>query len=166
MLTRGIKRGRGTAASSIRPAETDIDYRALSEFRHQIRKFLTFSETEARHAGVEPQQHQVLLAVKGLPEGLRPTIRVIADRLQLRHHTIVGLVDRLVAAKLVSRKPSDTDGREIIVSVTANGERILRSLSLAHKAELETRGPALAAALDSVTRSIEKADTAANRSPT
>jgi DNA-binding MarR family transcriptional regulator len=80
---------------------------------------------------------------------------VIADRLQLRHHTVVGLVDRLVAAKLVSRKQSETDGREILVNLTANGERILRSLAVSHKAELEARGPALAEALDAVTRSLE-----------
>src|SRR5215475_7745241 len=93
-------------------AEVDLDYRALSELRHQIRKFLTFSEREARAAGLEPQQHQLLLAVKGLPESTRPTVSALAERLCLRHHTVVGLVDRLSTAKLVARRPSKQDGRE------------------------------------------------------
>ncbi|HEX7672053.1 MAG TPA: MarR family winged helix-turn-helix transcriptional regulator [Polyangiaceae bacterium] len=130
----------------------DLDYRALAEFRHQIRLFLMFSESEAREAGIEPQQHQLLLALKGLPEGQRPTIGVLAERLQLRHHTVVGLVDRLVVAKLVTRLASETDGREILVRITAGGERTLRALSLAHHEELRTLGPALVRALESLLR--------------
>jgi DNA-binding MarR family transcriptional regulator len=128
----------------------DLDYRALAELRHQIRRFLTFSEREARAAGLEPQHHQLLLAVKGLPVGMRPTIRVLAERLGLRHHTVVGLVNRLVLADLVTRRASDVDGREILVRITARGERTLRSLSLSHRAELETAGPALVHALEAI----------------
>jgi DNA-binding MarR family transcriptional regulator len=134
------------------PVPPDLDYRALAEFRHQIRLFLMFSEREAREAGIEPQQHQLLLALKGLPEGQRPTIGVLAERLQLRHHTVVGLVDRLVAAKLVGRRASETDGREILVQITAGGERTLRALSLAHHSELRTAGPALVQALEALLR--------------
>ena len=130
--------------------QPDLDYRALAELRHQIRRFLTFSEREARAAGLEPQHHQVLLAVKGLPAGLRPTIRVLAERLELRHHTVVGLVNRLVLANLVTRRASSVDGREILVRITARGERTLRSLSLSHRAELETAGPALVHALEAI----------------
>jgi DNA-binding MarR family transcriptional regulator len=126
------------------------DYRALSEFRHQIRLFLTFSEREARDAGMEPQQHQLLLALKGLPEGYRPTIRVLAERLQLRHHTVVGLVDRLTTAKLASRRASEADGREILVRITPRGEKALRALSLSHEAELAAAGPALVSALQAL----------------
>ena len=126
------------------------DFRALAELRHQIRRFLKFSEAEARAAGIEPQQHQLLLAVKGLPGGLRPTIRTIADRLQVQHHTAVGLLDRLVAAKLARRRTSDVDRREILVEITPRGETLLQKLSLLHSAELRTVGPALAAALDSI----------------
>jgi DNA-binding MarR family transcriptional regulator len=134
---------------SSRPNESDelIDYRALAELRHQIRRFLTFSEQEARAAGVEPQQHQMLLAVKGLPAGARPTVSTLAERLQLRHHTVVGLVDRLTAAKLVVRRPSKHDGREILVELTPKGERVLRGLSVSHQTELRSAAPALLAAL-------------------
>ena len=132
--------------------ETDevIDYRALAELRHQIRSFLTFSEQEARAAGIEPQQHQVLLAVKGLPEGARPTVSTLAERLRLRHHTVVGLVDRLTAAKLVVRRPSKHDGREILVELTPKGERVLRGLSVSHQTELRSAAPALLASLAAI----------------
>lgn len=112
--------------------------------------FLTFSEQEARNAGLEPQQHQLLLAVKGLPESERPTVSALAERLRLRHHTVVGMVDRLVAAKLAVRRPSKVDGREILVVLTARGEGILRTLSLLHRAELQTAAPALVAALEAI----------------
>jgi DNA-binding MarR family transcriptional regulator len=124
-----------------------LQYRALAELRHQIRRFIVFSEGEARAAGLEPQQHQLLLAVKGLPEGQRPTIRVLAERLQLRHHSVVELIDRLVSHKLVARRRGDVDRREILVDVTPAGERLLRRLSLAHQAELRSAGPELVAAL-------------------
>jgi DNA-binding MarR family transcriptional regulator len=72
------------------------DYRALAEFRYQIRRFLSFSETAARAAGIEPQQHQLLLALKGLPPSHRPNIKSLAERLCVKHHTAVALVDQLV----------------------------------------------------------------------
>src|SRR4051794_40432948 len=72
------------------------EYRKLSEFRYQIRRFLRFSEDEARSKGLEPQQHQTLLAIKGAPQGEQPTIAFLAKRLQLAHHTMVELVDRVV----------------------------------------------------------------------
>jgi DNA-binding MarR family transcriptional regulator len=123
------------------------EYRALAELRHQIRRFLTFSEAAARAAGIEPQQHQLLLAVKGLPEGQRPTIGTLSERLQLRHHSVVELVDRLVARRLATRRRSADDGREILVEITARGEQLLRELSLSHRTELRNAGPALARAL-------------------
>jgi DNA-binding MarR family transcriptional regulator len=137
---------------STRSTESDevIDYRALAELRHQIRRFLTFSEQEARTAGLEPQQHQLLLAVKGLPEGARPTVSTLAERLRLRHHTVVGLIDRLTAAKLAVRRPSKHDGREILVELTPKGERVLRGLAVSHQAELRSAAPALLAALEAI----------------
>ena len=130
--------------------EGSIDYRALAELRHQIRCFLTFSEQEARTAGLEPQQHQLLLAVKGLPEGARPTVSTLAERLRLRHHTVVGLVDRLVTAKLAARRQSKQDRREILVELTPKGERVLRGLSVLHQAELRSAAPALLDALEAI----------------
>ena len=138
------------------PKVPEIDYQSLAELRHQIRKFLTFSEQEARAAGLEPQQHQLLLAVKGLPESERPTVSVLAERLRLRHHTVVGLIDRLVAAKLAVRKPSKADRREILVQLTARGEGILRALSLLHQEELQTAAPTLVTALEAIVRGHRK----------
>jgi DNA-binding MarR family transcriptional regulator len=123
------------------------DYRALAELRYQLRVFVSFSERAARELGVEPQQHQLLLAIKGLPPELRPTLGVLAERLQLRHHSVVELVDRLERAELAARLPSPTDRREILVKVTARGDRLLRKLSVAHQAELQTTGPCLVSAL-------------------
>lgn len=126
------------------------DYRALAEFRHHLRAFLVFSEEKARAAGIEPQQHQLLLALKGLPEGERPTVGALAARLEVRHHTIVGLLDRLAERGLIVRRKSPTDAREILVSTTLAGERILRRLSRVHQEELQMAGPALVAALKDI----------------
>lgn len=127
-----------------------VDYQALAELRYQLRVFVSFSEQAARERGIEPQQHQLLLAIKGLPTGMRPTVRVLAERLRLRHHSVVELIDRLERAGLAARTPSPTDGREILVRVTATGERLLRKLSVAHQAELQTIGPTLLQALQAV----------------
>jgi len=121
------------------------DYQALAEFRYQIRKFLRFSEETARRAGLEPVQHQLLLAVKALPG--EPTIGMLAERLQLRHHSVVGLVDRLAAAGMVRRTHSTADRRQVCIRLTRKGETVLARLSLEHRVELETGGKALAAAL-------------------
>ena len=72
------------------------EYQALAEFRYELRRFLRFSEQAARAAGFEPRQHQLLLAIKGLPEGKQATISALAERLQIAHHSTVELIDRLV----------------------------------------------------------------------
>jgi len=123
------------------------DYRALAEFRYQIRKFLHFSEQAARLAQLEPRQHQLLLALKGLPQGARPRIGEVAERLQLQHHSTVELANRLSARGYVRRHRDADDRREVLLSLTARGEDTLRKLSLHHKAELQTAGPALMSAL-------------------
>jgi DNA-binding MarR family transcriptional regulator len=125
-----------------------VDYRALAEFRYQIRRFLRFSEEAARAAGLEPQQHQLLLAVKGLPRDIEPTISDIADRLQIRHHSVVELIDRLESRGLVARKRSAQDRRKVCVELTADGEKVLETLAVQHRAELESAGPALLSALE------------------
>jgi len=136
----------------------EADYRALAELRYQIRRFLHFSEERARAAGVEPQQHQLLLAIKGLPEGCRPTIRHIADRLFLAHHSTVELVSRLVDKGLLTRARSDDDRREVLVQLTARGERVLRSLARAHEQELQNAGPELIRSLQPLLRTARAAD--------
>jgi DNA-binding MarR family transcriptional regulator len=128
------------------------EYRSLAEFRYQIRRFLGFSEEQVRAAGMEPQQHQLLLAVKGLPEGDQATIGELARRLQLKHHSTVELVNRLENLGYVARGASDQDRRQVIVHLTHSGSNILRKLSLAHHQELEIAGPRLAKALRTISR--------------
>jgi len=123
------------------------DYQSLAEVRYQIRRFLHFSEQASRKAGLEPRQHQLMLALKGLPKGLRPRVGDLAERLQIQHHSTVELVDRLAARGYVRRQRVGEDRREVLLSLTAKGVRILRELSLHHRAELRTQGPALIAAL-------------------
>lgn len=125
-------------------------YRQLAEFRYRIRQFLHFSEEAARSQGIEPQQHQLLLAIKGLPGGTRPTVTALSHRLCLRHHSTVELVDRLGEHGAVKRRPSDQDRREVLVELTAHGEEILHQLSILHWEELRVSGPALSEVLEIV----------------
>ena len=122
---------------------TDSDYQALAEFRYQIRCFLRFSEQVARAAGLEPQQHQVLLAIKGLPPEWRATVGVVAERMQLAHHSTVELIDRLEERGLVARLRDESDRRQVFVNLTAAGEEILAELSLDHLKEMGSVGPML-----------------------
>ena len=128
------------------------DYEALAEFRYHIRRFLHFSEQAARLSEVEPQQHQLLLAAKGFrgQPGEGPTIGYLAERLQIRHHSAVELIDRMASHGLVERLPGERDRRQVIVSLTRYGDRILRKLSADHIRELRESGPALVAALESI----------------
>ena len=129
-------------------AEMNLDeYRAFAEFRYVLRRFINFSETAARNAGIEPQQHQLLLALKGLPPDLRPTIGTLAARLQLRHNSTVELAQRSIESGLVQRRASPQDGREVLLSITARGERLLQKLSIEHRAEMRSAAPALIRAL-------------------
>jgi DNA-binding MarR family transcriptional regulator len=129
---------------------SDSQYQLLAEFRRQIRSFLHFSEEAARAAGIETQQHQLLLALRGLPEGTRPTIKVLSEYLSLRHHTTVELVDRLVKRRAIAREQSGEDRREVNLRITPEGEQVLRGLSTSHWNELMKAGPALAESLDSL----------------
>jgi DNA-binding MarR family transcriptional regulator len=124
------------------------DYQALAEFRYHIRLYLRFAEQMARSGGLEPQQHQLLLAVKGFPEGRRATIGEIAERLQIQHHSAVELINRLVERGLVERQRDESDQRRVLVSLTSQGEEILKQLSALALAELRTIGPTLARTLN------------------
>lgn len=131
---------------NMQPTE-HLDYRSLAEFRYQIRRFLHFSEMAARDAGIEPKQHQFLLAIKGLPSDQRPTVRSLAERMQLKHHSAVELIDRLERSGLVARQRATKDRREVLVALLPKGERLLRTLSLHHQNELQNSGPKLAQTL-------------------
>ena len=129
---------------------TATEYRALAAFRYEMRKFLAFSEHAARAAGIEPQQHQLLLSVRGLPEGQKPTIGTIAERLCVQHHTAVALVDKLEGAGLLRRERSVEDRRQVLLRLTPRGAGLLRALSELHRAQLEQVGPHLVAALGAI----------------
>lgn len=136
---------------------TLADYQALAELRHQVRRFLHFSEQAARSRGLEPRQHQLMLALKGLPNDVRPVIGELAKRLQIQHHSAVELVNRLAAGAYVRRRRGDFDRREVLLTLTAKGDRVLRDLSLHHRSELRTQGPALLTALKQVIQSDQPA---------
>lgn len=125
-------------------------YRQLAEFRFRIREFLHFSEEAARSCQIEPQQHQLLLTIKGLPDRTRPTISALSHRLCLRHHSMVELVDRLVEQGAVSRRHNDEDRREVFIELTPHGEQLLNRLSAILWQELRVTGPALVESLQAV----------------
>jgi len=125
----------------------NIDYTALAAFRYEIRRFLNFSEQAAREAGIEPHQHQALLAIKGLPIGQKPIIAALAERLQIQHHSAVELTDRLEASRLIHRLRNKSDRREVLLRLTPQGEKLLRRLSVTHQVELKLAGAQLLKAL-------------------
>ncbi len=128
------------------------EYRALAEFRLQIRRYLRFSEEQAGKHGLEPQQHQLLLAIKGLPADARASIGELAGRMQLKHHSMVELVDRLEKRGYATRTEGAEDRRQVLVHLTRAGAGVLRRLSLAHRRELDAAGPAVSAALRALRR--------------
>jgi DNA-binding MarR family transcriptional regulator len=123
---------------------TQTELQALAGFRYAIRHFLHFSDEAARAAGLTPQQHQALLSVQGFPGRAYVTISELAERLQIRHHSAVGLVNRLVALELLQRQAGQTDRRQVFVRLTPAGKKVLNRLSAAHRAELRRLGPQLA----------------------
>ncbi|MGA7670798.1 MAG: MarR family transcriptional regulator [Nitrolancea sp.] len=139
----------------------DEDYRRLAEFRYQIRRFLNFSTLAAREAGIEPRQHQLLLALRGLPFETQPTIGELGERLQLHHNTTVELINRLEARGFVRRRKSDHDRRKVFIDVTPEGDAMLLELSRHHLRELRSIGPELVRALERLTddRGYEEAET-------
>lgn len=123
------------------------DYRALAEFRYQIRKFISFSDQAVQAAGLERGQYQLMLAIKGIPEGMRPRIRDLANRLRVQHHSAVELINRLEAGGYVRRERAEDDRREVLLALTAKGEKVLAELALHHHEELQEAAPRLVAAL-------------------
>src|ERR1700733_5333206 len=121
--------------------------RNLAEFRYELRQFLQFSEGCAAEAGLHPQQHQLLLQLAGAPEGAETTVSYAAERLGLRHHTVVELSKRCEEAGLIHRNQDTNDRRRIQLQVTTKGYRVLRILSEAHARELHELAPRLIGAL-------------------
>ncbi|ATC63542.1 MarR family transcriptional regulator [Nibricoccus aquaticus] len=141
--------------SSVR-AFSKADYEKLAAWRYSLRRFLRFSEEATSEAGVTPQQHQALLAVQGMPGREELTVGELAERLQLRHHSTVELVDRLETAGLMKRAVSAEDGRQVLLTVTAKGLRLLEKLTAVHRAELKRVGPELAAVLSAVVTAAQE----------
>ena len=123
------------------------DYQALAEFRYQIRRYLHFSEQVVKKAGLERGQYQLMLAIKGMPDGVRPRIRELANRMQIRHHSTVELINRLEAGGYVRRERAQDDRREVLLALTPKGERVLSELAMHHHNELRTAAPSLVASL-------------------
>lgn len=130
---------------------SSAEYEMLANFRYALRQFLRFSETAARRAGITPQQHQALLAIAGFHGREQVTMGELAERLQIRHHSAVGLVNRLVAQGLVVRQQDTEDRRQVFVSLTPAGSEILAQLSAAHREELRRIGPQLHLILEQLT---------------
>jgi len=123
---------------------TRAHYETLAELRYALRQFLRFSENAAQAAGLTPQQHQALLAIKGFPGPHRITMGALAERLQVLPHSAVGLVDRLVAERYVRRIADRKDRRQVRLALTDRGENILEQLSAVHSEQLQRLGPQIA----------------------
>ncbi|MEO6205633.1 MAG: MarR family winged helix-turn-helix transcriptional regulator [Mycobacteriales bacterium] len=122
---------------------TKAEFEQLGAFRQTLRRYLRFSEETVRSAGLPPQQYQLLLALKGMPGREWALIRELAEALQLRHHTVVGLVDRAQAKSLVQRTAHAEDARAVRVVLTPTGEQLLGRLSGLHLEELRRLGDAM-----------------------
>lgn len=133
---------------------TEIEYRQLAEIRYHIREFLQFSVLAARRCGIEPQQHQLMLAIKGLPPETKPTIRVLSARLCLRHNSTVELINRLASRGALIRRPGEEDRREVLIELTPLGEELLERLSVLHIQELRSAGPTLIRALEQIVAAV------------
>ena len=129
----------------------NTDFVALANFRYTIRRFLKTSERAARSAGLEPQQHQLLLLLKALSvQGEDTSVVVLADRLLLKHHSVVGLIDRLEEKGFVSRCRDDRDRRRVEIQLTQLGEETIEQLSAFHQRELNVLAPELTGLLQSI----------------
>jgi len=126
---------------------TDGEYQALSQLRYLIRKFLQEGDLTAREAGLEPQQYLLLLAIRGLDPRQEASIRTLADRLSLRHHSTVELVDRLESHGLVKRTRGTEDRRQVLVSLQPRGEKLLEKVVAQRIVELRSHGHALVDAI-------------------
>ncbi len=127
---------------------TKRQYEMLAALRYSLRQFMHFSEQAAQAEGLAPQQHQALLAIKGFPGRDEITIGELAERLQIVHHSAVGLANRLVKEKYIRRKRAKEDRRQVYLTLTARGERVIEKLSAVHQEQLRWIGPEIHSLLD------------------
>ncbi len=130
----------------------DREYVLLAAFRHALRRFLHFSESAAEGSGLTAQHYQAMLVVRGCPAERSVTIGELAQQLFIRHHSAVGLVDRLHLRGLVAREASPLDRRKVCLRLTAKGERTLQRLAGVHREELRRIGPELRELLEQISR--------------
>jgi DNA-binding MarR family transcriptional regulator len=142
--------GRLGAMPRSRTRISAADYELLAELRHSLRLFASFSEQAARSAGLTPAQHQALLALKGHGREQPLTIGELAERLLIRHHSAVGLVQRLLARGLVQRSTDASDRRRVRLELRPRGEALLARLTAAHRDELRRIGPQIETLLESL----------------
>jgi DNA-binding MarR family transcriptional regulator len=141
------------------------EYRALAELRYRIRHFLSEGDAAARAAGLEPQQYLLLLMIRGLPSGEEATIRTLAERLALKHHSAVELIDRLEARGYVRRSRGHDDRRRVLVSLLSRGERMLEDVARQRINELRSYGHQLVRAIDQLLDQPRKSRDAASSQP-
>jgi DNA-binding MarR family transcriptional regulator len=132
---------------------TETEYRALGELRYLIRRFLQEGDITAKQAGLEPQQYLLLLAIRGLPSGTEATISALAERLSLRHHSTVELIDRMEAHGYVRRIRGREDRRQVLVSLQPRGAKLLEKVVEQRIIELRSNGRALVMAISSLLES-------------
>jgi DNA-binding MarR family transcriptional regulator len=137
------------------------DYALLAAFRFALRSFLRFSESAAEESGLTAQHYQAMLVVRGCPEDRRVTINDLAQQLLIRHHSAVGLVDRLEKQGLVARESSPQDKRKVHLRLTAKGDRLLERLAGVHQEELRRIAPQLRQLVQQITRATEDPSRAA-----
>ncbi len=149
MTVRRTAQRRKTTSAGRRPARRNAaslpqaDYQRLAEFRYLLRRFLIFSENAAEAMGLTAQQHQALLALKGHRGGAPMSTGALAERLAIRPHSAVGLIDRLVGKNLLRRRSAAADRRQVLIQLTPKAEAVLQSLTVAHRDEIERLAPLL-----------------------
>ncbi len=131
------------------------DFESLAEFRYALRSYLRFSENSAKSAGLTLQQHQALLFIIGFPGREQVTIGELAERLQIRHHSAVGLVDRLEQQELVERIQNKEDRRQVFICLTRKGISVLQGLASSHHEELRNIAPKLCSLLEKITATAD-----------
>jgi len=126
------------------------EYQALAQFRFLIQRYLNNTEKAARSVGLTTQHYRCLLQLRSLPADEQPTIRNLAERMQIRHHSAVELVDRMEKRGLFRRERSKLDRRGVLVRITPRGEKLLSRLVRQRIGELRVTGPALVRSLAAV----------------
>jgi DNA-binding MarR family transcriptional regulator len=143
----------GSPAKRSSKAVSRAEYQALAEFRYQLASFLRRRRNAAQNAGIEPQQYELMLAVKGLPADRKPSIKQIAEQLRLQHHSAVELATRLVNRGLIRRERSKEDRRSVLLSVTKEGQRAMDQVVQYSLDQLRDEAPQL---LKTLARLVKK----------